>query len=91
MYLWKAHLLNVKRTGTKEYIMYIDFCTKTQSAEPIIFKGLHTLWVVRIQVKSHKITETSTLCRQSFAEDENIIRGSNSKYKNNFLTFLLGV
>ena len=38
------------------------------------FKGLHTFRVVKNKVKSHKIFKTTTLRRQSFAEDEKIIK-----------------
>ena len=83
MYLWIAHLQNPKQTDFGGYIMNIDFCRKkTEGVKPIFFKELHTLRAAKIKVKSHRIFTTTALRRQMIVQYENIIKCSNSKFRN---------
>ena len=74
-----------------EHPSYIDFCRKNAKCQTYHFKGLHTLQVVKIKVKSHKTFEATTLRRQRIAEYENIIKCSNPKIQKLILKFLLDV
>ena len=71
--------------------MNIDFCRKkTEGVKPIIFTGLHTLRAAKIKVKSHTIFTTTALRRQMIVQYENIIKCSESKFRNyivNVFTF----
>ena len=90
MYLWIAHLRNPKQTDFGGYIMNIDFCRKTEGVKPIIFKELHTLRAAKNKVKSHTIFTTTALRRQMIVQYENIIKCSESKFRNyifNVFTF----
>ena len=58
--------------------------------KPIIFKELHTLRAAKIKVKSHRIFTTTALRRQMSVQYENIIKCSDSKFRNyifNVFTF----
>ena len=48
---------------------------------------VYTLQAIKTKVKRHKIFESTTLCRQILAQYENIMKYSNSNFKNYFLTF----
>ena len=58
------------------------FVEKTECVKPIIFKGLHTLRAAKIKVKSHTIFTTTALRRQMIVQYENIIKCSESKFRN---------
>ena len=60
---------------------------KNARSKPIIFEKLHTLQAIKTKVKRHRIFEFTTLRRQVLAQDKNIIKYSNSNFKNYFLTF----
>ena len=50
--------------------------------KPIIFKALHTLRAAIIKVKRHTIFTTTALRRQMIVQYENIIKYSESKFRN---------
>ena len=61
-----------------------------EGVKPIIFKELHMLRAAKIKVKSHTIFTTTALRRQMIVQYENIIKCSESKFRNkifNVFTF----